>query len=62
MCQDYPLIVYQFVFCSNCPKTYNILKKSHNIYHFKNNHVFLHNALWQQMAVQDVLLENDIVH
>ena len=32
------------------------------IHHLTNNQIFPHSALWQQLAVQDVLTENDIAH
>ena len=38
------------------------LKKGHEIHHLTNNHQFPHSALWQRLAVQDVLMQNDIVH
>ena len=38
------------------------LKKGNEIYHWTNNQFFSHSALWQQLVVQDVLIENDIAH
>ena len=38
------------------------LKKGHEIHHLTNIHHFLHCALWQPMAVQDVLMRNAIAH
>ena len=38
------------------------LKKGHEIHHLTNIHHFRHCALWQPMAVQDVLMRNAIAH
>ena len=38
------------------------LKKGHDIHHLTNYHLFPHSALWQRLAVQDVLMQIDIVH
>ena len=38
------------------------LKKGHEIYHLTNYHLFPHSALWQPLAVQDLLMHNDIAH
>ena len=38
------------------------LKKGHEIHHFTDNHLFLHTALWQRLADQDILMQNDIAH
>ena len=38
------------------------LKKGNEIHHLTNNHIFPHSSLWQRLAVQDVLIDNDIAH
>ena len=38
------------------------LKKRHEIHHLTNKHPFQNSALWQHVAVQYVLIQNDIAH
>ena len=38
------------------------LKKWPDINHLTNKHIFTHSELWQRLAVQDVLMQNNIAH
>ena len=63
MCSDYPSIIPQEVFfVETFLKLMISFQNGHEIHHLTNNQLFPDSALWQQLAVQEVLLENDIAH